>query len=50
MTKLKDEFVQEQKSSDTTTHSSGDQETTDPLIDEAVKLVGEDLIEWADKN
>ena len=33
-----------------TTHSSGDQETTDPLIDEAVKLVGEDLIEWADKN
>ncbi|WYP26590.1 DNA polymerase III subunit gamma/tau [Alkalihalobacillus sp. FSL W8-0930] len=49
-TKLKDEFVQEQKSSDTTTHSSGDQETTDPLIDEAVKLVGEDLIEWADKN
>ncbi|MBM0067994.1 DNA polymerase III subunit gamma/tau [Alkalicoccobacillus gibsonii] len=49
-TKLKDEFVQEQKSSDATSHSSGDQETTDPLIDEAVKLVGEDLIEWADQN
>ncbi|MFK3939992.1 DNA polymerase III subunit gamma/tau [Alkalihalobacillus sp. NPDC078783] len=49
-TKLKDEFVQEQKNSDATSHSSGDQETTDPLIDEAVKLVGEDLIEWADQN
>nr|WP_307728823.1 hypothetical protein [Alkalicoccobacillus plakortidis] len=48
-TKLKDEFVKEQKTGETE-GSSEDQPVTDPLIDEAVKLVGEDLIEWADQN
>ncbi|MDQ0209338.1 DNA polymerase-3 subunit gamma/tau [Alkalicoccobacillus murimartini] len=47
-TKLKDEFVQEQKTGDTEENSEG-QPVSDPLIDEAVKLVGEDLIEWADQ-
>ncbi|TSB44650.1 DNA polymerase III subunit gamma/tau [Alkalicoccobacillus porphyridii] len=47
-TKTKDEFVKDQKS-EGAEEISEDQSDSDPLVDEAVKLVGEDLIEWADQ-